>query len=123
MKEKILRMVVALVALTALWAAAPSCHRGIDSPLVGTWREDGSTDTRYVDWMFKDTGAYYCRSIDGKNEKYTQGIFSYYQGVLKLNITDGVQAREESYAVSDLTATKLVVTDRESGKRRSFTKQ
>lgn len=116
-------MAVALIALTALWAAAPACHRGIDSPLVGIWREDGSTDTRYVDWMFKDSGAYYCRTIDGKNEKYTQGIFSYYQGVLKLNITDGTQAREESYTVDNLTDSRLVVIDRSSGKRRSFTKQ
>lgn len=123
MKTKILRIAAALIAMTALWTAAPSCHRGIDTPLLGIWREDGSTDTKYVDWMFKDTGAYYCRSIDGKNEKYTQGIFSYYQGVLKLNITDGATTYEESYSVTDLTDKRLEVTDRSSGKRRAFTKQ
>ncbi len=123
MKSKILRALFALIAMTALWAAAPACHRGIDSPLLGTWRQDGSTDVRYVDWMFKDSGAYYCREIDGKNEKYYSGIFSYYQGVLKLNITDGKQTSEESYTVDDITDKRLVVINRSTGVKRSFTKQ
>lgn len=114
---------MALIALTALWSVMPACRGGIDSPLVGIWREDGSTETKYVDWMFKDTGAYYCRSIDGTKEVYTQGIFSYYQGVLKLTIKEGTIGREESYTVDDLTDKWLVVINRATGSRRAFTRQ
>lgn len=116
-------MALALIALTALWSAAPGCRDGLDSPLVGIWREDGSTATRYVDWMFKDTGAYYCRSIDGTRETYTQGAYSYHQNVIKISIKDGTTTREESYAVTDLTDKRLEVTDRATGRSRSFTKQ
>lgn len=116
-------MAIALVAITALWAAAPACHRGVDSPLVGTWREDGSTDTRYVDWMFKDTGAFYSRQIDGKNEKYAQGIYSDYQGVLKITFSNGSTASEESYTIDKVTDKQLVVINRSNAQRRSFTKQ
>lgn len=122
MKAKILRLFLALVALTALWSAATACRNGIDSPLVGTWRQDGSTDTRYVDWMFKDSGAYYGRSIDGIKETYTQGTFSYYQGVLKLIIKEGAGAREESYDVDNITDRRLEVTNRSTGASLKFTK-